>query len=210
MTISRNSIALFMLVGAVVCGVCGYREVKIRSAAKAEPQTITCAELEANGPGDNAHVIMTDFYLCDFAYVYEARGPLWTRAFVPAVPKGSDFHKSLVAAMDKRRSDDRGVQLPPEMRVIVEAPDATCEWDITHLGEQEEIQGTIVNVLHNLDDEAQVMLEESYPGVDFDNVWILEVGLGPVSSGKIGAWFVGCAALALAGIGVYVSGSRSD
>ena len=62
------------------------QETRLLGLADAEPQAMTLAELAASGPGDNAHVLLSDVVLCDWDYVSTERRGRWTDVWLPAVP----------------------------------------------------------------------------------------------------------------------------
>lgn len=201
----KSNIAFGFIIAGVLLSVLGYRNMKIDSVAKQKPQAMTCAELEENGPADNAHIVLTDFYVCDFSYVVEERNFKWERAFVPVLPKGSGAHLAIVRAM---RDQSERVELPSDIRVILKLPDARSEADVEKTGRESALQGTVVNVLHSLDKETKKLLSDSYPGVDFAHVWILEVGLSPGAPGMKWLMFVGAGASFLISAGLYLSARR--
>lgn len=205
---TKTQIGIVIIIAGGAMGAVGYREIRLQSVSKADPQTITCADLEDHGPGDNAHVILTDFYICEDNYVYVTGAVLWKRAWVPAIPKGSDFHRSLIAAKEKRGSSF--IFPPSALNVIVKLPEARYHDDIVQLGKQSEILGTIVNVVNPLDGEEKKLFEEGYPGVDFDNVWVLEVGTIPGSAGKIQALIAGCILCAAIGVWLILKGWKEQ
>ncbi len=77
-------IRLLAMCGGAVLIVLGAFELDLHGRTSEEPQTITCERLSTWGPGENYHVVMTDFVLLP-AYVYETRLTGWTGAWVPAV-----------------------------------------------------------------------------------------------------------------------------
>ena len=50
-------VLVLIIIGAVLT-FAGVQEMRLSSAAKPEPQEISCSELIENGPGDNAHVLL--------------------------------------------------------------------------------------------------------------------------------------------------------
>lgn len=186
----------------------GFREVQLRGAAKAEPQNITCAELAENGPGDNAHVIMSDFLLADVVFVYEGRssdGP-WTKVWVPAVPLGGHYHQTLLSMLDEDGKIRGAVPKPADINIIVKTSNAPYPNDLDTLADQEAIQGVIVNKIESLESKERKLLEENYPGVDFDECWILEVDRKPATLAKVAGFGGGGVALFALGASLIVRG----
>ena len=66
---------LYGLIGAVIGGVVlgwlGVRDLRLASVSDAEPQAITCRELAERGPGGNAHVRMSGFRLVVESFAME-------------------------------------------------------------------------------------------------------------------------------------------
>jgi hypothetical protein len=74
-------LVMIILGGVMLLGA--YQEYKLSSAAKEQPQAITAAQLIANGPKENANVVVSDFILCEMAYIYESKGSSWTKVYIP-------------------------------------------------------------------------------------------------------------------------------
>lgn len=163
-----------ILVGAflVAVGIAGARR---RAVWNPIPQDITCAQLAADGFGSNSHVRLSDFYLCDFAYVYEEKLTVWQKAWVPVVPKGGAIHLAAEKALE---SDGRNEVLLPgrDIKIIVLLPDARRPEDIERAGAQEVIQGTVSNAARVFDRQTKNLMEESYPGLDYNNCYLLTAG----------------------------------
>lgn len=174
----------------------GVQEFRLRGAAKAEPQLITCAELAENGPGDNAHVIMSDFLLVVLAYVYEGKtdGP-WSKVWVPAVPLGGHYHQGLLDKMDADGNIEGPIAMPAYIPEIVKSTKARYQYDVDDLSKQNTVQGLIINSVETLKDEEMKLLKENYPSVDFDECWILEVDRKPASLVKVAGFGGGGIAL---------------
>src|SRR5688572_14555616 len=78
-------VLVLIIIGAVLT-FAGVQEMRLSSAAKPEPQEISCSELAQNGPSDNAHVLLKDFLITP-AFVYETgKSGNWKTVWVPAVP----------------------------------------------------------------------------------------------------------------------------
>jgi hypothetical protein len=158
---------VLMVIGAVGL-IFGFNEWRLSRSTKAEPQTISCADLIAKGPGDNGHVIVTDFALLTDSFVVEGgsqNSPTWKRAMVPMVPK------SQATAANPSKS----------FRVILDTHKVTTETELVALAKEDKIQGTIVNDVKSLDAETQKLLKNSYSGTDFSSCLILDHGRRPSS-----------------------------
>src|SRR5947207_6389199 len=91
---------MYWKLGLVVVGIFlvvkGVNEHTLSGKTKDQPQRISCAKLASEGPGDNAHIVLTDFLMAP-NYVYEGRGKsgTWSNAWVPALAIDSDWAKQV-------------------------------------------------------------------------------------------------------------------
>lgn len=194
-----------IVVGAVMAWL-GYQEFKLGAVASATPQTISCAELEASGPGDNAHVVMTEFLLLEQAFVYESRenSPRWQKVWIPALPLGGEFHQQLLTLVDSEGNLPPGdLPLPKTIRVIVKSSKVNNEAQLETVAGADTLQGLVINEIESLGSKERKLLTESYPGVDFDAVWILEHQRKPAGKGKTWGLLGGGTLLALVGLGAF-------
>lgn len=171
-----------ILVGIFLIGV-GVAGARRRAAWKSVPQDLTCSQLAAEGFGNNSHVRLTEFYLCDFAYVYEEKFTVWQKAWVPAVPRGGSVHLTAEAAVKA------GVASPDllpgkDIRVIVLLPKARGPQDIESAAKRTVLQGTISPAGRIFDHETRDMMEAKYAGLDYDNCYLLSVGVEATSEQK--------------------------
>jgi hypothetical protein len=196
----RLKIAIVVIGGVLT--FFGFQELRLRSVVKSDPQTITCADLGEHGPGDNANVIMSDFLLCDFSYVYEQRehSRNWEKVWVPAVPLEGEYHQMILSRLKPDGSIDGEIPPPKDVKVIVQSSQVMNEGALTKLAADETLPGLIINEIASLGSEEQKLLRESYPGVDFNKVYILEHMRKPQHAG-LSAAMVGGGVL-LAGVGV--------
>jgi hypothetical protein len=177
----------------------GDEERRLAAVARADPQTITCAELEEHGPGENAHVVLGDYLLCQQAFVYESRRgkSTWETVWVPAVPLRGAYHERLLAL-------EEGAPIPPpdDIRVIVKTAKAPDEASLARIAGADTLQGLVVNEVEKLGHSEKELLGESYPGIDFGRVWILEHGRTPGGTTKQLLFYA--AGLAAGGFGVFL------
>ena len=189
---------VLMLVGVGVI-VKGVRETGLNATSSAVPQEITCAQLAEEGPGDNAHILLTEFLLCD-SYVYET-GRLggWSRAWVPAVPLGGPYHQRLIELAGSDGVIEGKTPLPRNIKVIVEFPDATDEEYLVAMGKADVIHGTIINLIKELDPETKKLIDKSYRAINSENYWVLVEGRTPGGTVGVGTYVVGGLALIMFG-----------
>jgi hypothetical protein len=157
----------------------GVKEYRLTRLARAEPQALTCRALQDGGPGDNAHVRLTDFVLLVDAFAVKSTNgsPLWENAWIPAVPVDGAFAKEWMDTPDGKR-------LPPpkDLRVLVQWGHGS-ELQFSYKPLPTVIQGTVINEIDALDDDVAKILADSYPGLDTGRCWILEKDRVPNSSG---------------------------
>lgn len=204
----RLLLALIVIGGVLV--FLGFQEMRLASAAKPDPQTIKCADLIASGPGENAHVVLTDYVMCDFAFVYEGQegGKTWTNVWVPVVPLGGEFHQEVLKLVAEGK-DLSNIPMPRDIRVIVKSSHVENEGALASLAGKDTIQGMIVNKISSLGSKEKKILTESYPGVNFDNVYILEHDRTPASGAKSFGMMGGGAVLALMGVVGFVKRAKA-
>jgi hypothetical protein len=195
------------VIGGIGLGFYGFREMRLAQAAKPEPQKITCQALSEKGPGDNAHVIMTDAFLVTGSFAIQTKektqnASSWEKAWIPAVPMDSDYAKRWEAA-----EIGESVAPPTTFRVLVQTGkgnDAAME----RLVEQHVIEGTVINEIDSIDKGIEKLLRDSYPGVDVDRCWILEMGRKPMGSGPALGFLAGGAALIALSIWTWIRSRR--
>jgi hypothetical protein len=161
--------------GAALLAV-AFVEGRLMGAASATPQTLPLARLAANGPGDNAHVIITDFIPGDnFVYEYRGSQSHWESVYVPVV--AADMQARLGPGPMGNRT------IPPgSIRVIVHSSKVHSQADLPSIFGQPTIQGTVVNSIRSLDGQTQKLLRDAYPGADFASCYILQEGRKPSSA----------------------------
>lgn len=157
---------LLLVFGLSLILVGGVQEIALWRVASRTPKSITCRELAQDGPGDNAHLELRDFVLCENAFVYEERGGRWTVAWVPAVPRGSSLGQD-------------GRPRPQDVGVLVKLPRARSMADVVHAAEMPVLRGMVTNTIEQLGIEEAALLQRSYPEVDFERCQIFELDREP-------------------------------
>lgn len=179
---------IVIIIGAVlVYG--GFEERQLAAVAAPEPQTLSLAELEANGPGDNAHIVLTDFLLLEQTYVYTEKKGKWKDVWIPAAPIGGEYQQQVMALFDEDGELREGATLPAPkgIKVIAKLPKARSGADVSRFAEAETMQGMVVNEVDSLGSDEEKLLRESYPDIDFKECWIFEEGRSPTSAGGVAA-----------------------
>lgn len=199
---------VLLILGAVLAYF-GYQEMVLAGVAKPEPQEISCKDLIANGYGDNAHVRISDFWLCDFAYVYEEKGGDWENVWVPVMSLEDDYYKTLLATAAGGIVPENYPN-PENISMVFKSSHIRSDAHLTTVGEADTLQGMIVNDVESLGSEERKILVDSYPKADFDKVLILEHRRKPSGSGAVFGMLGGGVALILLGGGLLVAGMRKD
>jgi hypothetical protein len=174
---------LFLLIAfGVGLLICALIEGRLMGAAADRPQTLTLAQLAAHGPGDNAHVIVTEFLpgnniVCEHRTVVGLPAGNWTAVYVPVVPLTPDVQTRLAQGQAARPN------IPPgSIRVIVHSTRVHGEAEMPNVFGKPFIQGTVVNSIRSLPRKTQELLQSAYPGTDFDSCWLLQEGRKPSSA----------------------------
>lgn len=176
----------------VFVGNWGCQEVRLARVAQSEPQTLTCEALGRDGPGNNAWVTMTNHVLLTHSFVYLSRKQRisgkekWTEAWVPAVPRDGEYHRLLhKAAVQYGEAGETGrdfvAPAPTDLQVIVKITSLDGQEDVDRLAEAATLRGMIVNQIDRLSSETRRILAQSYPGIDLDRCWILQVRRSPTN-----------------------------
>lgn len=168
----------YALIGGAVLLFMGGREFMLARKTEAEPAKISCAALSKDGPGDNAHVVMSDFVfsLSSFVYEEERHSKAYNKIWVPALPLDGPWHQQLKAyfAMDEAERAKVPEPVPNDFHVIVVSDEVSSDAALAKLADAPTLQGIVVNEIESLSSEEKKLLKQSYPGVDLDKCWILE------------------------------------
>jgi hypothetical protein len=192
---------LLVIFGGVILYV-GIKEWRLSQAASPNPQTITCDQLEKKGPGNNLHVVLTDFILCEGSYVYQGSkndNSRWTKVWIPAVPIDGEYVQQLKRMIAENKTSGE-IPKPKNLKVIVKTSNVHSESELDDYAKHQTIQGLLVNKVESLGSEERNILAGSYPGIDFSNCYILEEGRKPKSAGTAAAMMGGGGLAILGGL----------
>lgn len=180
----------FVLVCGAMLVFYGLREMRLAVGASEAPQRLTLAQLAANGPGDNAHVVLTDFALCDgyvcivkvgrFDKLITGSDPTrkrWEGVYVPLAP--------LTTELRQRRARGEAVArqaAPANVRVLLLSYGVHGAADLDRLDAESQIRGMVINSVQSLDRKTESLLRELYPGTDFGNCLIFQQGRRPTAT----------------------------
>lgn len=206
---------LAAIVIGVVLVVFGVREWQLKTVAKDTPQSISAEDLEAKGPGDNAHIVLTDFLMCPQGYVYEykqRRGgggdQTWTKVWVPVVPLGGPYHTQILSMLGPNGEVRGELPRPQNIKILVKSTKARNEADIEAMANADTLDGLVINKIESLGGDEKQKLAESYPGIDFSKCWIIEADRKPWGVAQVLGMMGGGGALTLAGLAWIAAGRR--
>jgi len=190
---------LRVMFGGVILFI-GIKEWRLSQSASTTPQTISCAKLEQTGPGDNLHVVLTNFVLCEGSYVYQGSkndNSKWTKLWIPAVPDNGEYVQQIKKMFSENKTNGE-IPKPKNLKVIVKTTSVHGENELDDFAKRDTIQGLIVNKVESLGSEERGILAGSYPGIDFSNCYILEEGRKPKGA-PVSAAMMGGGGLAILG-----------
>jgi hypothetical protein len=209
-----SRIMVVVIIFGAVLGFLGFKEWRLGQVASPTPQKITCAQLERNGPGDNAHVEMSGFLLCPSGFVYKGKkgdSSTWSVIWVPAVPLDGEYVRQMKQAVASR-GDQALENFPPpkNVKLIVKSSHVRNQQEFEQFGDRGSLGGLIVNKVESLGSEERNLLASSYPGIDFSTCYILEEGRKPKSAGAAAGMMGGGGLLVLGGLLGMIRGMRSS
>lgn len=160
------------ITAAVIAGVCFFmmwREGKLASLARSEPQRLTVQELVAKGPGDNIHLELSGLRLMVEHCVVKTHehGPnpkRWSLIWIPVLPAEQGAAPLFVAG---------------QVRVIMQSSHCHTDQDLDDFERRTSFRGMIVNATNSLGSEEKKLLGQGLPGTDLSNCYIFQEGVGP-------------------------------
>jgi hypothetical protein len=200
---------IIMIVGGIFLTAWGVQEWRLAQDAKETPQTITCADLSAKGPGDNANIVLTDSLFCADSIVYETkkRSQTWNKIWVPVVPRNGEYIKQIAELLEKNGGKINGPVPPPQnIKVILKSSKVPGQAELLALSDQTTVNGLVTNKIESLGSKERKHLEESYPGTDFTQCWIVDHDRKPYGLGQVAGLAGGGVLLSLVGVGMLFAG----
>jgi hypothetical protein len=175
-----SRLPILLIVFGVGLGIWGGKEAMLASSALATAQDISCADLSANGPGDNVHVRVKDFK-CVSHYVYlKSTTGDWKTVWFPIVPPSAikiPPGKHMIHANSKAVSKD--LVDSSQIHVLIKTHTVHSQGDVASALNNDSFEGLVVNKIEKLSDKERELFQNSYPQMDVDNVYILEDGRQP-------------------------------
>lgn len=209
---------LVLAVIGVVVAYIGFEESRLAAVADVEPLEVTCLQLETEGYGDNAHVVIRDFVPSLHGFVYETsdNADRWDRVWLPLLSSESEYLQRLqeladtYGVFDVPKEEFERLSEAAEFRVLLKSTALRSEAAVDQFGGPgETVRGLIVNAVESLGSDERRLLTESYPNVDIDQVFIVEHNRSPRAQTDIMYFWAGSALLLFLGIGMIVRHRRA-
>lgn len=217
-------IKLALIVAGGVVGFMGYEEFMLSSMAQEEPLVANLAEIEAMDTLENAHIQLDTHEAFYSGLVYEYQQGKYetgepmnstkvTTTYYPIISQQHPFMVSLNALYQKYPDGiPEDMQFPEirDIKVIVKTDRFKTIGALpeAYLTTENGLQGLVINEIETLDGEEATLIRESFPHVKLDEVFLLEEGRAPASSGKTFGMMGGGAVLFLLGLGWLISGFK--
>jgi hypothetical protein len=184
---------LFLLIGigAIVAAV---QEYRLGAKADEKPQTLTCRQLIDKGPGDNLHVVVTDYVLEVDSFVVEEKKRQkdnWNKVWIPLSP------------LDGKKTEGK-------FHVILQTDRAHKDADLVAIQKAGQIHGMVVNDVASLGSKEEGLLRQSYPKTDFAKCWIIQHERGPKTTTDVLLYIIAGVVALLAGLALIVSWMRGS
>lgn len=206
-----------LAIGGLILLAVGGMDYYSGSGADREPQTLTAAELLKNGPGENRHVILTDFQISVEPTFTPPPKPATylgkEDAFIPLVTK--ERAEKLMrdgAAARSKAANPSGVAsagpsggdyiTPTQFRCLVHIASIPGRRGLSRFQTYETMQGMIAKGADVIRPDQFAILKRVYPAVAIEKCYVLEYGERPATPARV--WFFLVAGLALLGLAVLV------
>jgi hypothetical protein len=176
-----NRIIIIVIGLGIGALVWGGKEWMLASSASATAKDITCADLAANGPGDNVHVRVTDFFsMRNYVWEKTEQQQDWETVWLPIVPrsaiKGIDSLHTLPAGAKVLAEDlvDSG-----NIHVLIKTHNVKNEGQVEPAMHRDSVEGLVINKIESLTEKERDLLHQAYPAFSENNCYILEDGRQP-------------------------------
>jgi hypothetical protein len=157
MSIWRIVICLAVIgVGLTVMGKTEFEEA---AALDTPPQLVTCRQLTETAELDAPNIILADFVSPGRTVCQKDRhGEGWSWVWIPAYPRHAEE-----------------LPRPEDYRVLLKVF-ANNEEELEEVLRKETLEGQVWHRAEVLDADAQVLLEEMYPGIQLNKCHLVEIG----------------------------------
>lgn len=203
------------LVGGAMLAFFGVQEFRVSSTATVDPIEIDLAAVERGETPTNNHWRLGEHIAVYGACVYQYRQSKYETGepgrstkldycYYPVLSYEHPFIQQFGEA-------ESGADVPlNDFRVLVKTKKYQTLGAIPEgLGNQESVQGLVVNLISGLDSEEKDLFTGSFPGLDTDKLLLLEAGRAPASVGKSLGMIAGGLAL-MVGAGLTFMSGRSS
>ena len=169
------------------------KEWTLAAGASDQPEEMTLAALIQRGPEGNPHVTISDF---DSAgeFVYAQKRGTWTKVWIPIAPL-------IKLELPPEGKLPKLPAKPTAVQALIYSTRVNNEKEADKVALQEKIQGMVINLIESLGYKEKELLQQSYPGTDFNRCIIFELDRKP--GGSTAIIYVGIAVAAIV-VGVVV------
>jgi hypothetical protein len=178
---------LVILVGLTAGGIVGWlgwQQRLLLEQGSATPQQIRLADLAAKGPGNNIHVMVTDYVFGPLPVIEKKRGQ-WNRVWIPLYPAGQKEN-------------------PADIKVIVRSFNLHNDAELAQFYQQKAFTGVITNSIYSMGSGEVSELKKGYPGANFNDVWMIDEGRDFPTEGYVSLLLSIAGVLLVLGIGAIV------
>ncbi|MBI3410383.1 MAG: hypothetical protein HY040_18755 [Planctomycetes bacterium] len=186
-------VGIGLLVVAAILGFITYTEGTLAFQSSAQPEEISLRKLIERGPSGNAHILLTDFVLCD-NLVHQYKGTnkdSWTHLWIPVVP------------IDEVNLAAKAPLNPNNVKALFFSINIRNNVELESRLNKPKVQALVTNQITSLESKIRNLLQQSYPGTDFDKCLIIQEGRTPFSRGIVYLFGGGAALSLLTGIGLF-------
>ncbi len=188
------------------------KDSTIASIAKEKPQRITCKQLIAEGPKDNAHLILKDFVYCDNMFVTltevddngrETDDFYWKAIWVPLVPADDPWVQGFLAAREAGGDAYDKYPPPSQIKIILKSKTVPKDDYFANLDKKTIIKGIVINEIEQISGEELKLLQDTYK-FDPQKVWLIEEGRALKSTSSLMGKYAIAGVLMLGGL-IFIS-----
>jgi hypothetical protein len=200
MKITLRKVAIALLIVAILLGFLTYSEGNLAFKSSPYPEEILLKDLIARGPDGNANVVVTNFCLCA-NYAYEAdrnNNNFWKKLWVPVVPV---------------EEVDQAAEAPPKPNRVKALFFSTQIHDAGSMNvalNQTKVQGLVTNRIESVHAQVRQLLQQNYPGTNFDACLIIQVGRTPFSRTVVYLFGAGSLLALLGAGGIFLYDRRHE
>lgn len=217
----RIKIAVVVVGG--IAAFYGIQELRVSHGASTEAVEVDLATLEAGDALPDSHIRLGPHIALYPMCYYEYRkgkhehgepgpGTSLTCTYYPVISNEHSFLQAFQAWNESLESadDQSAIQPPPaigQFAVLVKSDEFSILGEIPDdFGSVPSVQGLVINTIESLDDEETNLLRQNFPGLDVEQVLILEKDRQPAGLGKSLGAIVGGGVISLAGVAWMLAG----